>query len=213
MERQKDLNKYSGYFLYVIFGVGIVGHIIPLTYQFIKSLTPVTLLITSAVVIFSIIKTDSVKVLYWCAAAYIATFFIEMIGVKTGIIFGSYNYGATLGVKLFDVPLIIGLNWVLVVLGAIGTAYRVTNKAKYIPILTAVFAVLFDLILEPVAVKFDYWQWNEGSIPLQNYIAWFIISYLLAYVFTKLKVELKSEVVRVYLYVQTIFFFAMLIFI
>ena len=42
-------------------------------------------------------------------------FFIEVIGVKTGFIFGSYYYGAAMGIKILAVPLLIGLNWSILV--------------------------------------------------------------------------------------------------
>ena len=42
-------------------------------------------------------------------------FFVELLGVKTGLIFGNYHYGATFGAKWQDVPYLIGLNWAAMV--------------------------------------------------------------------------------------------------
>jgi putative membrane protein len=36
--------------------------------------------------------------------------------------------------------------------------------------------VSYDLLLEPVAIKLDFWNWQGGAIPLQNYVAWYVIS-------------------------------------
>jgi len=44
-------------------------------------------------------------------AVSIIGFLIEVIGVKTGYIFGRYYYGQSLGYHLLSVPLLIGLNW------------------------------------------------------------------------------------------------------
>ncbi|MES2515602.1 MAG: carotenoid biosynthesis protein, partial [Bacteroidota bacterium] len=44
-------------------------------------------------------------------SAGVLGFFIEVLGVKTEIIFGSYYYGKALGLKFFAVPILIGVNW------------------------------------------------------------------------------------------------------
>ena len=33
--------------------------------------------------------------------------------------------------------------------------------------------VCFDLLMEPAAVKLDYWTWLNGHIHLRNYLVWF----------------------------------------
>lgn len=35
----------------------------------------------------------------------------------------------------------------------------------------------YDFFMEPVAMRYDFWQWKNGIIPLKNYIAWFVISF------------------------------------
>src|SRR5210317_2015499 len=47
-------------------------------------------------------------------------FAVELIGVQTGLLFGEYAYGSALGPKLMGVPLIIGVNWLAIVLASIG---------------------------------------------------------------------------------------------
>jgi putative membrane protein len=36
-----------------------------------------------------------------------------------------------------------------------------------------------DFFIEQNASKFDFWYWKSGIIPIQNYIAWFVIAFLL----------------------------------
>jgi putative membrane protein len=57
---------------------------------------------------------------------------LEVVGVKTGLIFGEYKYGSTLGIKLFEVPLIIGFNWVFVILGSISISRLITKMFFYL---------------------------------------------------------------------------------
>ena len=38
---------------------------------------------------------------------------VEFLGVNYGLLFGEYSYGKNLGPKLFGVPFLIGMNWVI----------------------------------------------------------------------------------------------------
>lgn len=195
-----------------MFSVGIIGHLIPSYRSLMILLTPFTLLLTGAVtLIFSGIKRNS-KLILWCLVVYIFTFSLEVIGVKTGYVFGSYSYGDVLGFKLFDVPLIIGFNWVVIILGAIGIASRIHKSFFQIALLTGTFAVLFDIMLEPVAIKLGYWNWNEGFIPLQNYYAWFGIAFFASLFGSKLKLDLEDSLFIYYFLIQFIFFILLSIF-
>ena len=62
---------------------------------------------------------------------FLLGFVVEVVGVQTGLIFGSYSYGATLGVKLFDTPLLIGLNWIFVSYSSYSIACQVSDN-KYL---------------------------------------------------------------------------------
>jgi uncharacterized membrane protein len=51
-----------------------------------------------------------------------------------------------------------------------------------VPLLTAVVAVVFDLFIDPVAVRAGYWIWlKPGSvyynIPLLNFVGWFVLMF------------------------------------
>ena len=199
-------------FLYIIFFVGIVGHLYDPLRNLMLLLTPATLLLTGLIVLFYSYKSSTNNFLLWVAFTYIITFILEVVGVKTGLIFGKYNYGSTLGIKLFDVPLIIGFNWVFVILGSISISRLITSNIFLSSIISAFIAFIFDLILEPIAIKLDYWSWSEGIIPLQNYLAWFVIALISAFGFNYLNVKVNSKISLHYLLVQFIFFVTLLIF-
>lgn len=170
------------------------------------SLTPFTLLLTGVVTLYSSVQKGNLKLIIWFLIVYAVTFSIEIVSVKTGHIWGSYFYGDVLGLKLFDVPIIIGFNWVVIMLGAIGIASRIHQSTLRIALLTATFAVLFDIMLEPVAVKLGYWTWEHGFIPLQNYYAWFAIAFLVSLFSSKLKLELENSLFIYYFLIQFTFF-------
>jgi putative membrane protein len=107
---------------------------------------------------------------------FAAGYFIELIGVNRGVIFGEYRYGQGLGLKLWNTPLLIGMNWLMMVYLS-GSVVSLMNLRVIPSILIASFIMLlYDVLMEQVASDLDMWYWANNTIPLQNYIAWFIIA-------------------------------------
>jgi len=214
MEKQKNLKINNRIvFIYIIFSVGVFGHIYQPFRSIMLTLTPVTLLITGLVVFYESLQDKKNNLLIWCVITYVFTFSLEAIGVNTGVIFGYYYYGKTLGIRIFNVPLIIGFNWVLVILGAVSIAQVFFKNFIISSFFAALLAVIFDLVLEPVAIKLNYWTWQNNIIPVQNYLTWFIIAFISTIIFYKLRVKISSSIFIHYFFVQLIFFIILLIFI
>ncbi len=141
-------------------------------------------------------------------------FIIEVLGTKTGFIFGQYTYGATLGLKILDTPLTMCINWaclmfcILMFINNIN--YRLNNYLK--SFFGAFLMVFMDIFIEPVAVKFDFWSWKSEGInsflvaPLQNYLAWFVIAFILYLFLTPLLHYYQNKAAVRLLYLQFIFF-------
>ena len=134
---------------------------------------------------------------------------IEIIGTQTGLLFGSYQYGSILGPAIVKVPLIIGINWLIVVY-CCGSAMQwllhktfpasATSHPK--PLLQtisiivdgALLAVLFDWIMEPVAIQLGFWTWaGDGSVPLYNYVCWWVVSMCFLYFFNRYKIGNRNK--------------------
>lgn len=185
--------KFQTFLLLIFFTVGIIGHSLEETFPLMIVLTPYVLLISG---IWAIHRCYNKKyVLFWILIAYIITFFLEAVGVSEGLIFGPYYYGDVLGPKIFNVPIIIGLNWVIIIFSLllfsewlINSSFKsqLNNKVRFFftSVLTATFAMLFDFLMEPAAIGLTYWTWTLTSdpmnIPTQNFIAWFLISFSFA---------------------------------
>jgi putative membrane protein len=149
---------------------------------------------------------------------------VEIIGVHTQIFFGDYTYGNVLGTKILDVPLIIGINWFIIIycsgisihtllmkainhISADTGKDPMTLKALSVIIDGATLAVFFDWLMEPVAVKLGYWTWNgDGSIPFYNYLCWFLVSILLLTVFHFAKFNKQNKFAVNLLLIQLMFF-------
>lgn len=129
--------------------------------------------------------------------------FIEIIGVKTGFPFGKYNYTNRLGVQLAQVPICIGFNWILVCLGSIAWGKKITPRFFWIPAL--LLMLLFDALLEPVAIELGYWIWQSKLPPIQNYIAWLIVGFVGMQFAEKYKLP-TSHFLKGVLAIQFVFF-------
>lgn len=143
--------------------------------EYVIKLTPIVLALLAAGVLFFWDAPAKRKV----AAAALIIFFgfvVELIGVKTGVLFGDYSYGALMGYKLFGVPLTIGITWLLVCVSAWNIVLFGREKRLWVRLLYAGgLVVMLDLILEQFAVAYSFWTWSNGDVPLLNYLCWFVI--------------------------------------
>jgi bisanhydrobacterioruberin hydratase len=196
--------------LILMYLAGFIGMQLETTRPYFLYLTPFNIF-TSTILILIFHENWQAKTWPKFIFVIIAGISIEIIGVKTGKVFGNYNYGNTLGVKIFSVPLSIGLNWLLL---TYLTGYFVQKTiATIIPnyiILALIGAFLmtaFDVIIEPIAVYFDFWHWQSGTIPLQNYLAWFIVSFLFLLFLHFKKTNTENKIAFLLLTLQLLFFF------
>lgn len=159
--------------------------------------------------------------------AFLSGLGTELIGINTGILFGNYSYGDVLGLKLYGVPILIGINWFTIVycayisagkfLGWIDIGYFKKEPSSFSyfiiqAIFTAILTTAFDWLMEPVAVRLGFWSWKGDEIPLFNYTCWFSVSLLLSLVFSKLKLSIKNSFSFILLAVQSAFFIFLRIF-
>ena len=169
------------------------------------SLTPLNLLVNATLLLLNHQKGTNKQWLVFLIIAVIG-YFIEVIGVTTGVIFGDYFYKTTLGWKLFETPLIIGVNWMLLTYGVVYTIGVKIKNTIGIALASAFVLVVLDILIEPVAMKYDFWTWKQAIVPFKNYIAWFFISFILCYIVAHYKSVSKNNFAPYLLVMQFIFF-------
>ena len=118
---------------------------------------------------------------------YLITFFSEWIGVNYGWLFGSYQYGDSLGFKIDGVPIIMGANWLLLGLVCRDVVKKIITNHWLIIIFSALLMVLIDTLIEPLSNRLDFWTWENNIIPFSNYRDWYLIALLNQYIFSFLK--------------------------
>lgn len=186
--------------------MGFIFHLWEATFPLMLAMTPYTILGTAILGFLPDVVTRNRKLLLWAAGTFACTLFLEILGVATGAVFGSYTYGPTLGFSLLGVPLLIGINWTLIIMGSVTLVERLTDNPWHVALGTAAITVAFDWIMEPVAIALDYWNWSSSTIPLQNYIAWFVIAFVFARIFSQLKLKTASPIPSLIVVVQALFF-------
>lgn len=187
--------------IFIFHAVGLVGFLINPNYF--TSLSPLNLLL-SAVLVLVAIKPAQIKLYIVILLVALFGFIIEIVGVETKLIFGSYYYGNSFGLKLLGVPLLIGVNWAFLLYSI---AQFCTFKNKYVNVLfSSTLMIFLDFFIEQNASRYDFWYWENNIIPMQNYIAWFLISVLLNLFFFNTFSKTKNVVAKYFYLIQLLFF-------
>jgi len=163
-------------FISIIYLVGIVGLSIGPT-SFLVRLTPINLLLSIGLVLYFHHNWSGRTGLVFLSI-YLLTWIAEYIGVSTGLLFGNYQYGQMLGIKIQGTPLIIGINWLLLsyCTATLLNKVRLTQNRLLNTLLGAGILTGIDVLIEPVAMALDFWQWEGGIVPMQNYLGWFLVA-------------------------------------
>lgn len=192
-------------FLILAYGAGIVGLQVPSLSPLFRSLVPLNLL--ASLLLLLLFHTDwKPSFLFYGLLSATLGFLVEVLGVHTGFVFGQYEYGATLGWKLWEVPLIIGVNWLMLTYCCGVLCDRLSVPVYLKAILAASLMVLLDLWIEPVAIQLDFWTWLEPEIPVRNYLGWWIVSLVILSIWYGLPFRKQNRLAAPLLLLQFVFF-------
>jgi putative membrane protein len=111
-------------------------------------------------------------------------FVAEVVGVRSGIPFGSYRYADSLGPRLAGVPIIVGLAWAMMAWPAAVVARRLAQTRISQVVIGAWALASWDLFLDPQMVAAGHWTWREPTahlpgvptVPLTNLLGWLVVS-------------------------------------
>ena len=195
----------------VFYLVGIIGMSMPTFRPYFQVLTPFHLLLSLGILL--LFHSDwNRSFLVFSILAFVIGFGSEVLGVHTGFPFGNYSYGFVLGIKLFEVPLMIGINWLLLVYLTGNLMENWVRNDFLAAGLGAGLMVAIDFLIEPVAIGLDFWTWEGGKIPFSNYIGWFGVAFLIHMIYRKSLFNKKNPISR-FLMLNLIAFFVGLNFI
>lgn len=196
-------------FLMFFFMVGVVAIYIPYSSAFFISLTPFALLLSFFFLLVFHKKFNLTHLLVFLTI-YSVGFVLEMIGTNTGLIFGNYKYGPTLGFQLWKTPLMIGLNWVMVIYMTASIVGKLKLTKPITILLASGLTIVYDLVLEQIAPKMMMWTWKGDTIPFKNYVGWFVLSLLFHSLVQYSHIKTKNKLALVIFITQLVFFVLLL---
>ena len=101
----------------------------------------------------------------------------------------------TPGYTIFDIPVLIPIAWFGIIYMCINFCYYVTNISfpfensinYFFIISTAIFVMLLDLVLDPLAVDEKRWNWESPGIyygiPILNFFGWLLVPLSILFIF------------------------------
>ena len=205
LSNNKEFLRMSIFFLWLINISGFFG-ILSDQNEFFLSTTPYVLSLTLLLLILNHDLSDK-KSKIGLILIFLFGLIVEILGVNYGLFFGEYNYGANLGPKIYEVPYVIGFNWVLLIIASGSISDKLIKGKEIYKILFASFLmVLIDLLIEKSAPKLDFWEFVISPVPFSNYLWWFIFSIGFQYIFFKTVKTKEYNLSSNILVIQFLFF-------
>jgi len=205
---QIDFQKAAIFLIWLFHVSGILG-IIYGDFQWFVSATPINLLLSFALLLFALRATPKV---YWVVfASFLVGMVAEGLGVNYGWIFGHYEYGDSLGLKIAGVPWLIGVNWAILVVCTAAIASDFFDHLLAKAILGVGLMLLLDAVIEPMAPVLDFWVFEGGTAPVQNYIGWALVAFPLHLLFHGLRLKISTQYTHHLFLLQVLFFTVLLL--
>lgn len=193
--------------LFVFYAVGVVGINSGYRSEFL-ALTPLHLLISFGCLLVSYGKPQTKRYLDICLVG-VAGFALEYVGVHTGWLFGEYSYGENLGKEVGEIPLMMAVNWVLLCFTSTALVLHLGKNALLKAILASALMTGMDFLIEPVAIRSGFWDWETPEIPVYNYLCWFALSLPLNWWILQRKTTVQNKV-SIGLFLMLAVFFGLL---
>lgn len=199
------LQKHAIPVLIIFHVIGLIGMIFINTDTF-ADLTFYNLLLSLFLILLCHEAPSNSSLIALLISVFILGFGVEVLGIKTGFPFGDYTYGYSLGPRLFKVPLVIGVNWFLMVMGSGFLAMKLVKNSILRVILASIIMVGVDMLIENIAPKLNYWYWDKEIVPLANYIAWFAVSVIMQILFLTFVKQHSNKLAIPYIFTVAVFF-------
>jgi len=211
LSNNKEFLRLSIFFLWLINISGFFG-ITSDQNEFFLATTPYVLSLTLLLLILNHDLSNK-KSKIGLMLIFLFGLIVEILGVNYGLFFGEYSYGANLGPKIYEVPYVIGFNWVLLIIATGSVSDKLIKGKEIYKILFASFLmVLIDLFIEKSAPKLDFWEFVISPVPFSNYLWWFIFSLCFQYIFFKTVKTKEYNLSSNILVIQFLFFGMLVVF-
>lgn len=182
-ERRTGISKGMNLLLVAVLAVAIVLQII---YPLIdgEALRVLTIAVVywgaGAMLLHALLSYGARYACTYLGVTFLFALIIEEIGVATSWPFGEYSYSPDLGVRVFDVPLVVPFAWIMMAHPVLIASRRVAGH--WIFLYGGVVLAAWDLFLDPLMVSSGRWTWVvtgthvpfQPEIPLSNTFGWLL---------------------------------------
>lgn len=175
-------------------------------------MTPVALLLTTGLLLLFASTPYTVRMVTVFTAITVIGFLAELIGVQTGWIFGHYEYTGNFGIRWWDTPPLIGVNWLFLSYAWAAVTGNTAHAPTYRLFYASLGMLAYDLLLEQAAPLMQLWYWQGNRIPWTNYIAWFLLALFFQWLIHHNRIITRNRIALPLLLLQILMFICVILF-
>ncbi len=192
-------------FLIWLFNISGIFGILSDDSEWFLEMTPLNLMLYLVFIVVNVEKLD-IKFFYAFLIPFFIGFITEFLGVNYGLIFGTYEYGENLGYKVGGVPVMICVNWAVLTFITADIS-RYIHKSIWIrSFIGGLLMMLLDLAIEVSAPRFDFWEFENEVVPIQNYVGWLVISFIAHVLFQRFEIKTNKQIsVQIFIAISVFF--------
>jgi hypothetical protein len=164
----------------------LLGFVLAFTgYQAAIEYLPYLFLVSSILVVYNHPKNSQLQLWLFVLLSLACGFGIEYYNAHYAPVLGHYAYSDKLGPEWRGIPIYIGLFWSLTVYccGMAVNRFAPRTGAWLKALLGAFMLLSLDILVQPVAMIYGLWNWDNNVVPHSHYAAIFAICLLLLFVF------------------------------
>lgn len=166
--------------VFLCFLPGLIGKYYPDTIHLSNYTIPLQLSLMSLLLFsHSPVQYRQIMMAFIAATVIYGLLILNQQGI---LLFGKMSYGTSLGPLWNGISLFSGLYWFVLlycscVMARVSGFQDLFSKS----FVSAGALILCDFFMEPLAEKYGYWTWDKAFTPHQNYVAWYLIAFVLAF--------------------------------
>ena len=142
---------------------------------------------------------------------FVLGFVVEILGLNFGLIFGNYSYGQNLGFMCFGVPLMMSVILILLIIIKSDIPRIVSKNILETTLVASALITALHMIIEISATRFDFWEFDDRVVTIQNYLIWFGTAFIANMVYQYFKVGFK-KIISAQANVSNVIFFSIFLF-
>lgn len=152
------------------------------------------LLLLSAVLLLFFEKPWNPNRILAALVSFIMILVAEEVGVRTGKVFGSLEFGDGMGLKFLRTPVVLPILWMALIYGCGMLVIQAGIGRPWKELTGAAIITFIAYLMQPAAEKLDWWVWQDGIVPTLNFVAWFYISFALLWIYFRQAAGVRNPV-------------------